>query len=507
MITKKKIQTSIILIAGILILVNIISDRLFLRLDFTADQRYSLSDATKDILSNLNDPVTVKAYFSEDLPPDIGKVKQDFKDLLIEYGNYSGGQIVYEFVNPNENEQTEMEAQQSGIRPVMINVRERDQTKQQRAYLGALVEMGDQKDVIPFIQPGSAMEYALSTSIKKLSVKNKPKIAFLVGDGEPSLASMPQLMQQLEVLYTVDTVTIDASGNLPTDFNTLAIVAPKDTVNPIVFQALDRFMQRGGKIVLGLNAVNGNMSNAQGEVLHTGFEDWLKAKGVQVEPDFVVDINCASVSVRQQQGPFVINTPMSFPYLPIINNFSDHAITGGLEQVIFPFVSSIKIVPPDTSVKITILATSSDKSGVKNAPTYFDINKKWGETDFTLSKIPVAVAIEGQIANGSNGQMVVFGDGDFVVNGEGQNAQKLQPDNVNLFSNAIDWLSDDTGLISLRTKGVTARPIDPNLEDSTKAFIKYLNFLLPIILIIGYGIYRFQLKRKLQNKLKSIDYA
>ena len=48
--------------------------------------------------------------------------------------------------------------------------------------------------------------------------------------------------------------------------------------------------------------------------------------------------------------------------------------------------------------------------------------------------------------------MVVFSDGDFAVNGEGQNAQQLQPDNVSLMSNAIDWLSDDTGLIELTNK-------------------------------------------------------
>ena len=67
--------------------------------------------------------------------------------------------------------------------------------------------------------------------------------------------------------------------------------------------------------------------------------------------------------------------------------------------------------------------------------------------------------------------MVVFSDGDFAVNGEGQGAQQLQPDNVNLMSNAIDWLSDDTGLISLRTKGVTSRPLDAQLEDGTKTLI------------------------------------
>lgn len=507
MITKKKIQTSVLLVAGILILANILSDRLFFRLDFTADQRYSLSDATKNILSELNDPVTVKAYFSDNMPPDIARVRQDFRDLLTEYSNYSGGQIVYEFINPNEDQQTEMDAQQNGIRPIMINVRERDQMKQQRAYLGAVIQMGELTEVIPFVQPGSAMEYALSTSIKKISVTDKPKVAFLTGNGEPTIGAMMQLMQQLEVLYEVDTVSVDTTGNLPSGFSTLAIIAPQDSVDQYVFNAIDRFMQNGGKIVLALNAVEGNMQNAMGEVKSTGFEEWLKKKGVEIEHDFIVDANCASVSVRQQQGPFVINTPMSFPYLPILTNFAEHPITEGLEQVILPFASSLKINPPDTSVKITPIAFTSEKAGVQTAPVYFDINKNWGETDFTLSSLPVAVTVEGKIANGHESKMVVFSDGDFAVNGEGQGAQQLQPDNVNLLSNAIDWLTDDTGLIALRTKGVTARPIDPDLEDGTKSFIKYLNFLLPIILIIAYGIYRFQLKRNLQNKLKSIDYA
>lgn len=91
--------------------------------------------------------------------------------------------------------------------------------------------------------------------------------------------------------------------------------------------------------------------------------------------------------------------------------------------------------------------------------------------------------------------MVVFSDGDFAVNGEGQQAQQLQPDNVNLMTNAIDWLSDDTGLIELRTKGVTARPLDAQLEDSTKTLVKYANFLIPIAAIILFGFARFQYKK------------
>src|SRR5210317_1597036 len=114
MLTKRKVQTTLFLIIAILILVNILSTRYFFRIDLTADQRYSLSEATVNILENLDETVTVTSYFSEDLPPDIEKVRQDFKDLLIEYSNYSDGNVVYEFINPNEDQETEMKAQQNG---------------------------------------------------------------------------------------------------------------------------------------------------------------------------------------------------------------------------------------------------------------------------------------------------------------------------------------------------------------------------------------------------------
>ncbi|MCZ7612722.1 MAG: hypothetical protein M5T52_04040 [Ignavibacteriaceae bacterium] len=84
---------------------------------------------------------------------------------------------------------------------------------------------------------------------------------------------------------------------------------------------------------------------------------------------------------------------------------------------------------------------------------------------------------------------------------------ELSEDNISLMSNAIDWLSDDTGLIELRTKGVTSRPLDPSLEDGTKTLLKYLNFLLPIVLIIVYGVIRFQIKRKKRNELMNTEYV
>ena len=329
MLTKRKIQITILLVFAILILVNLLSTKLFFRLDFTEDKRYSLSDATENILENLNEPVTVTAYFSEDLPPDISKVRQDFRDLLVEYSNKSGSMVVYEFVNPNENQEDEMKAQQNGIQPLMINVRERDQLKQQRAYLGAIVQLGEKKEVIPFIQPGAAMEYALSTSIKKLSVDVKPKIAFLQGNGEPALNELIQLSEQLSVLYDVDTATLN-NKPVPADVKTLVIINPKDTIAENVFNNLDQFLSRGGNIVAAYNSVEGDLQNGSGNAVETNFGDWLKTKGIEVEKNFLIDVNCSNVMVRQQQGGFSFSTPVSFPYIPIITSFSDHPVSSRL---------------------------------------------------------------------------------------------------------------------------------------------------------------------------------
>ena len=100
--------------------------------------------------------------------------------------------------------------------------------------------------------------------------------------------------------------------------------------------------------------------------------------------------------------------------------------------------------------------------------------------------------------------MIVVGDGDFPQGG-GQSGQ-TNPDNVSLMANSIDWLSDDTGLIELRTKGATSRPID-ELEDGKITFLKYMNFLLPLLLIIIYGIYRTQRKQTLRIKRMEEGYV
>ena len=80
-------------------------------------------------------------------------------------------------------------------------------------------------------------------------------------------------------------------------------------------------------------------------------------------------------------------------------------------------------------------------------------------------------------------------------NGTGQEAQMMPEDNINLVANAVDYLADDTGLLTLRTKSITNRPLD-NVDESTKMMIKYFNVFAPILLVIFYGLFRMQRRKK-----------
>jgi gliding-associated putative ABC transporter substrate-binding component GldG len=501
----KNVSLTAALIIGIILVINFLSTEFHLRLDLTEDGEYTLSKATQDILDDLEDPVTVKAYFSADLPPQYSSIRQSFQEALLEYSNRADGKVVYEFVNPNEKEGIEQEAMKAGIQQLLINVREKDQVKQQKAFMGATISLGDKSEVIPFVQPGAAMEYALSTAIKKLSVSDKPVIGFLQGHGEAPLSEMMEARQSLGILYTPQEVTLSDTTDIPATVKTLAIVRPTDSIPYNHLQKLDAFLAKGGRMMIAINRVDGNLQNASGSSLNTGLESWLRLKGVEVEDNFVIDAQCAAVTMQQQTSFGMMSTQISFPYIPIISKFAEHPISNGLESVLLQFASSIKFMG-DTSKRFVPIAFSSEKSGTQNAPTYFDVQKNWTQADFPNQALVVAGVLEGTLSGVAKSKMVVIADGDFPINGPAEQARRLQPNNVHLLVNSIDYLSDDTGLIDLRTKGSSSRPIR-QLEDTTKTMIKYGNFLMPILLAIGYGLFRMQRNKIKQWKRMSENYG
>lgn len=496
---KLRFKYYIALVLGVLVLINVLANRFFVRLDFTEDQRYTLSETTKDILNDITEPVTVTAYFSEGLQPQFDQLRNDFKDLLAEYASRSKHQLVFEFINPNEDAQEEQKAVQAGIQTVMIEAREKDQSITKKAFMGALVKMGEDTEVIPFIQPGAQMEYALTTAIKKMTVPDKDAIGFIMGHGEPSLNEQIQVMQGLEVLYVPEEIILSDSVNL-SKYKTLAWINPQDSIPDKDFAFVNQFLKQGGNLLVSFNKVDAQLNQAYGFAKYTGMGNWLKEQGITVNEDFIVDANCGSINVQQRQGIFTMNRPINFPYLPILSNFANHPITQGLGTMLMQFGSSISF-SGDSLCTYTPLVFTSDKSAKQTVPLYFNIEKKWQEQDFTDAKIPVAALLEKD-----KHKIVVITDGDLAINSSGQEVRQVQPDNANFIVNAIDFMSDDTGLIQLRSKQVKMRQLNP-IDDADKKLLKILNFLLPIIIILCIGVYRYQKRKLIRLKIKGESYV
>ncbi len=492
---KQKIFIQIGIIFTILIVLNLISQSLFFRIDYTADQRYTLSNATRTILKNLDEVVTIRAYFSKEIPPGLASHRADIQNMLVEYEKRSAGQVVYKIINPEE-EEIQQEAQQEGIGPVILDVRTRNKRNQLQVYLGLVIEKGAQKEIIPFVNPNNSLEYNLTKAIKKVSIIEKPKIAFLQGHGEPPIDHSLSLKTELSLFYTVENYTIDESQEIPSDYKALIIIDPIDTLKQTEFNKLDNYLQTNGNIFLAYSGVKGDLNTLRLLTKNDiGIHDWLANKGIQMTKRFAIDTKCAAVSVRQQQGTFAFNSQINFPFFIVVSNFGKNPISENLEALILPFANPIEITSIDSNTNYMPLAYTSEQSGTVESETSIDVQKEWQENDFQESNQILAVAVENLFPN-STGRLVLVANDRFAT--EGESRQQYAPDNPTFALNAIDWLADDSGLINLRSKVITARPIKEDIEESTKDIIAYSNVFAPIFFILIYAFFRkqFQIKKR-----------
>lgn len=510
---KKETGIQLVLIIGIAVSANLLADEMVTRFDLTENNRYTLSQPSIDIAESLDDPVTITAYFSEDVQPRLEQVRNELLNFLEEFRAYSDNNLEYTFINPNEGEATEQEAQQEGIQPVTVNVRERDQMSQKRAYLGAVFEYQGRKEVVPFIQPGSSLEYTIASKIKQLTIENKPKIGLLQGHGEPPQNEMQQLTQELNQRYQIAEVSGLDTTSVPADIETLLIIKPEQKLSQNELVAIDQYLMSGGHVVFAVNRVATRLQMGMANVQDTGINQLLSAYNIPLQPNLVRDASASAIRVQQNQGGFQIVNNVRYPYLPQVTNFSNHPISEGLESVVFQFVSTLDTTNIDSAQTLSVLARSSEKSGIDMGRFNLNPNQNWSPQSFTQSYLPLAAAVEGtlhsafanvdtvdvSLKQSQQTSLVVFGDGDFVINGPQQRAQQLPSDNISLMVNTVDWLADDTGLISLRTQQVTDRSLD-QVSDGTKTILKYTNLFLPVLLILGFGFFRYQRRKTRRRK-------
>lgn len=496
-----RIEVKVILVLAILVFANVLSSIFSVRLDLTADQRYTLSDGTREILSSMEEPLMVKAYMSKDVNAQFDNHRREIMNLLEEYREISNGNIEIEVIDPNESEELEQEAQQAGIPPVNAGSQDRTKLEVSRAYLGLIFEYGDRSDIIPFLQQGNSIEYPITKSIKKIAYANKPKIGIVGGHGETKISEMKQANDEASINYELEAVTLDAE-NL-SDYEALALLNPKDSMSASDIRALDTYYEGGGKLFVAYTNANvsfgggpqGQQQPPMASERDHPIESWLAQKGVEIQNSLAIDANAGEIMVNQ--GFF--NMPVRFHYFPVVNKFGEHPISQDLKVMLLQFTSEVKYTG---SANYTSLAQTSEMSGSENLPVMFNIQRQWLESDFKGSELSLAGAIED-----GDKRMVVISNGELVFNGEGQQGQQLQPDNVNFFVNSIDWLTQNTTLLSLRNKGVNYYPIDDSItkDEGKVALIKSVNLLLPLLIIIIYGFVRFQARKAKRLRWKAMS--
>ncbi|MBU2431660.1 MAG: GldG family protein, partial [Proteobacteria bacterium] len=163
----------------VIVLINIVGITLFFRLDLTRDKIYSLSDASKTVARTLSEPLTIKVFFSKNLPAPHNNTERYLRDLLEEYAAQGGKYFNYFFydVTPDEGTSTQTAdenrkmAEDYGIQPVQIQIMENDEIKFKNAYMGLVIINGDLVERFGAITSTNNLEYYLTTAIQKMNSK------------------------------------------------------------------------------------------------------------------------------------------------------------------------------------------------------------------------------------------------------------------------------------------------------------------------------------------------
>lgn len=272
-----------------------------------------------------------------------------------------------------------------------------------------------------------------TTETTSSTLLHKPSIGLIQGNGEPSLADLQLVNHFLSEKFTVENLYLDTQKEIPNRFKSLIWIAPKKIIVPADLAKVKNFYQNGGKLVLALNRVIGNLTTFEGSEQTTGIEDWLMDIGIEVENSFLVDQDCNQVTLPHLENGLLVNSKIDFPFIPVITTYANHPITNGVGAIMLSFCSPINYTEKQETI-YTPLVFSSSKAGTITPPLHFDTHKDWDNFDFPSSKLVLGAVLD-NTTTGS--QLVIYGDGDFPVTGQ---LGGKHSDNIRLLVNTVNWL-------------------------------------------------------------------
>ena len=194
--SKKNNLKSVLIILAIVLVANIAGSSFFHRFDLTKDKRYTLSPTSLNIIKQVQNPLSIKVYMQGDLPAEFKRLQQETKQLLEEFQAYNKN-IVFEFVDPLENEDASMDnikdLYRKGLTPINITVDDKGKQSQAMVFPWAIAVYDNKEVNIPLLKNimgasttqkviGSVqhLEYSIAEGLNKITKAKQKKIEEIV---------------------------------------------------------------------------------------------------------------------------------------------------------------------------------------------------------------------------------------------------------------------------------------------------------------------------------------
>ena len=472
--------TGINLIVG-LVLVNVfLSFYPFWRIDLSKNRIHSLSSASKKMVRELDDVVTIKVYLSQNLPATVKPVADSLKTVLAEFDRLNS-KLKIKYFDPIKDDEAKIEAENLGIMPLQFSISKSDKFEMSNGYLGLAMIYGDREEVMPVADDVGNLEYFLISGIKRLTSNETKTIGLMEETGQTGQSQIQYLRQFLSRGYQVQDVFPGEEGWLPDSIETLVVVGGGNKIEPEDGETIEKWLEGDKGLVAFMDKTRVDEAMMVEELEDNGWWEIFEKRGMKVKSGVVWDENSAIANFRSGDSSFLTQYPYWIRVRPENVDGQNPAVSG-IDSIMIPWGGMI-----DVDGEAEVLFSSSQKSvlnssGLNLSPT--DSSSEAPGTDWGKKALAAINTNEQKIA--------LVADSDFI------NDQFVVSNQQNMFLalNLIDYMSSDESLLSIRSKVVGNWPLK-QVDDGLKMAVKAINISLPIVLLlVGNMVFRLSRKKK-----------
>ncbi len=557
---KQKTKINLAVFVFTLLLVFIVSSNFLFRIDLTADKRYSLSDVSKSIVSGIEDPVEVEFFLVGEMEPGLRKVQQEVLEKIAVLNAFSPKPIRIKFTDPysisNQERRQEFinEISQKGVQPTDFRKQTSQGVTTKLIFPGALVSMGGKQLPVNFLKYNQdfsaeanfnhsveSVEFELVNVFRKLMRTNKSTVAFLEGNQELNQFQTADIANALAGDFQLTRCLPEDLESYAGEIDILVIADPQQPFTEENKFYIDQYIMQGGKVMWLIDPVQVSLDSlANGYQTYAfprdiNLNDQLFRYGVRLNYELLQDAYCAQIRVNTA----LPDNPPKFTlhpwyYSPLLVPSDNHPATRNLRVVWSEFASSVDTVSGNNSVDKSIILTTSPSARRVKSPSSVslqNINNPPARELFNEKYIPVGVILEGTfisvfqnrmlevlgIASGKNvinkskpTKMVIIADGDLMANRVDYSSNPpgyfelgLNRDmgqtfgNKEFLLNLIYYLSDDQGIMQLRSRTLKLRLLDKVRLREEKTMWQWVNIVLPLVFVSVFGlVYNFIRRRR-----------